>query len=158
MKYFTIDNWMHDEGPLSGTTKQYENYFLSIKKKLPKKLQEFYEKYNFFDGTIVNLSMDLLRKEGKLKMFIYDNQEVDEHEAHLFFKNLHLCVFKTNLQKHVNGPLDGFGDIGYDEIELLNDSRWELRLLFSTGIELEVQFEDFDFEILPPSPNPNVTK
>ena len=37
----------------------------------------------------------------------------------------------------------GYGDLGYDEVELLPDGAVEHRLLFSSGIELTVQFDHF---------------
>ena len=40
----------------------------------------------------------------------------------------------------------GYGDLGSDEVELLDDESWEHRLLFSSSIELSVRFRGFWFE------------
>ena len=39
----------------------------------------------------------------------------------------------------------GYGDLGYDEIDLTDDGFLEYRMLFSSGIELQVVFAGFEF-------------
>ncbi|HWX42575.1 MAG TPA: hypothetical protein VN345_15600 [Blastocatellia bacterium] len=48
--------------------------------------------------------------------------------------------------KGLVGP-NGFGDLGYDEIEVLDGGMFEHRLLFSSGIELAIMFEEFRLEV-----------
>jgi hypothetical protein len=38
------------------------------------------------------------------------------------------------------------GDLGYDEIEVLGGGMFEHRLLFSSGIELAIEFAAFHLE------------
>ena len=45
----------------------------------------------------------------------------------------------------LGGP-HGFGDLGYDEIDVGEDGPFEHRLLFSSGIELAVRFADLIIE------------
>ena len=40
----------------------------------------------------------------------------------------------------------GFGDLGYDEIEILSSGEFQQRFLFSSGIELHVTFGGFSFK------------
>ncbi len=47
-------------------------------------------------------------------------------------------------EKGLPGP-HGYGDLGYDEIDLIQPGHYEHRMLFSTGIELLVQFSEFSF-------------
>ena len=49
--------------------------------------------------------------------------------------------------KALPGP-SGYGDLGYYEIELLDDGFLEHRLLFSSGIELSIIFHEIElFEV-----------
>ena len=38
---------------------------------------------------------------------------------------------------------NGFGDLGYDEPDILENGLFQHRILFSSGIELQVDFSDF---------------
>jgi hypothetical protein len=40
------------------------------------------------------------------------------------------------------GP-HGYGDLGYDEFDVVSEGHFEHRMLFSTGIELIVRFKTF---------------
>jgi hypothetical protein len=44
----------------------------------------------------------------------------------------------------LGGPY-GYGDVGYDEIDALLNGAFVHRLLFSSGIEMEIVFEGFQF-------------
>lgn len=44
----------------------------------------------------------------------------------------------------LSGP-HGYGDLGNDEIEVLQDGSFEHRFLFSTGIELVLRFQAFSY-------------
>ncbi len=37
----------------------------------------------------------------------------------------------------------GYGTHGFDEVEILKDGSFEHRMLFSSGIEIAIQFRDF---------------
>ena len=54
----------------------------------------------------------------------------------------------TNLTSVVDNDVNGlsesgYGDHGFDEIEIVDNKLYEHRMLFSSGIELHIRFKDF---------------
>jgi hypothetical protein len=48
--------------------------------------------------------------------------------------------------KSLMGP-GGYGDFGYDEIEVLGSGLFEHRIIFSSGVELGFRFTALSFEV-----------
>jgi hypothetical protein len=46
------------------------------------------------------------------------------------------------------GP-GGYGDFGYDEIEVIGPAQFEHRILFSSGIRLVIRFAKLSFTVTP---------
>ena len=74
------------------------------------------------------------------------SREINYRFADVFIgSNPYAGVFtrkSTNPKRGLAGP-HGYGDLGYDEIEVLRDGLYEHRILFSSGIELQVRFTGF---------------
>lgn len=65
-----------------------------------------------------------------------------DRRIHLVYRGVTSFLSTADPAQGLSGP-HGYGDLGYNEIELVEARRFEHRMLFSTGIELEIQFEEF---------------
>ncbi len=154
MKYFTIDWWVDgqdlkncDSGIMK-PVEDYKNYLTSIKSKLPPSFISFEEKYFLHDATLLqlNLNKDVLT----IDLYAYesvDGKTGEEKTIQLQYEGVTNFSSKTNPDQSLPGP-EGYGDLGYDEIEVLEGNIFEHRFLFSSGIEMSVRFSNFAFEVL----------
>jgi hypothetical protein len=83
----------------------------------------------------------LLPKDGSLRI-----------ELETYTRDQRLILLYTGVDRfegfaapdvYLRGP-GGFGDLGYCEVDVLESGSFEHRLLFSTGIELIVEFRGFE--------------
>ncbi len=68
----------------------------------------------------------------------YDDGKSNLREITLSYSGVTFFESVVNQEKALPGPL-GYGDPGYDEVEILENAL-EHRILFSSGIELKIQF------------------
>ncbi len=139
MKYFTLEWWNgvqeleDDPDPLD----IYEEYFQSIKGNLPVSFQKLRDEIFLHDGNVTNLKY--FGRNGELYINLNnDDRKGNLREITLSYSGVTLFESVANQEKGLPGPL-GYGDLGYDEVEILENAI-EHRILFSSGIEFKIQF------------------
>lgn len=144
MKYFTLEWWngveeLEDEiDPLDS----YETYFQSIKGKIPVAFQQLRHEIYLHDGNVTHLKYS--GAAGELCIILNNNDSRGTLlEITLFYKGVTLFESTSDPNKGFHGPL-GYGDLGYDEIEVLGSDIFEHRILFSSGIEFKIQFNNLE--------------
>jgi len=153
MKYFTFDWW---ENPEFDPFKEYHSYIEKVLPELPSDLQRLEQKCTLHDGRITRLHIEPIQKTLELELVgACCDESLPKSYARLYrltYKELESFTSIANPKKRLGGP-GGYGDLGYDEIEVLGPGRFEHRMLFSTSIEFHVRFgsfslwyEDYDFD------------
>jgi len=156
MKYFTLDDWINDQrlenfekinGEYIQTKYSYEKYVKTIKSRLPLDFIKLLEQVCIHDGDLRYLQYDKDSDILVLRILAGDITMSKSLIVELNYIDI-ICIMSiANQQKGLPGPF-GYGDIGMDEIELLSDHTFEHRILFSSGIELRIQFENFKLKFL----------
>ncbi len=142
MKYFTSKWWAsgcEDESVF----KKYQDYYSSISSKLPNDVLTLEKEHTLHDSNIESIYSDVDNKTVTIK-FNGWNQEFNNPVVYeIIFKNV--SSFKQTL------PLDDdncLGDLGYWEYEIIG-SNIEMRMLFASGAQISVTFQDFRFSSAP---------
>jgi len=151
MKYFTLKwwtdcqqlNWQKEE--LRQPLEQYEKYFASVRKQLPPDLITLTDSGSLHDATFLSLGLDTDEREARLPLLISIREEkkpMTEKKGTLLYYGVTYFGSTENKEYSLAG-LGGHGDLGYDEVEVINAGLFEHRMLFSSGIEFTVRFSDF---------------
>jgi hypothetical protein len=153
MKYFTFDWWERSEP--TDVFKEYGAYIKKVLHELPADLRRLEQECSLHDGRIIRLHIEPIQKTLELEL-VGDccDESLPKSYARryrLTYKELESFTSIANPKRHLPGP-GGYGDLGYDEIEVLAPGRFEHRMLFSSSIEFHVRFgsfslwyEDYDF-------------
>ena len=155
MRYFTLDDWIADQDHSASVTKPpgeaaaaYASYLASIRSQLPLDLQQLLATTCLHDAALRQLEVDV---GARRVMLVLDAGTVDMTEprrVRLIYEDALGLQTLSDPARALAGPR-GYGDLGYDELEVLAPRTFEHRLLFSSGIELAVQFQDFRLGVLP---------
>lgn len=166
MKYFTKELWagfnqdLNDEKRYKSLSKKwnknlesYWDYIKSIEPKLKGHAKRFFPKMSLHDGTLKQFSIgDILPKKGhrassvgtyaEFQILLPDSDKL----VILKYKNIRKC----NIDYPSDFPLflndnNSFGDWGYDEFKLLDDSWMQHEILFSTGMVIIMEFKKFTY-------------
>jgi len=157
MKFFTIDWW-------SGEIKDdhmdsLDRYRAHIEKILPKLTEDHCRLVNevtLHDAFLRSLSVDYTDASIILNL---DGTGYDESTKSYFRRHFELRYdgvqsvrSDADPDKGLPGP-HGYGDLGYDEIDVLERGLFEHRMLFSTGITLFISHREFQlrFEDVKPT-------
>ncbi|MBZ0167315.1 MAG: hypothetical protein K8I00_10965 [Candidatus Omnitrophica bacterium] len=131
-------------------SKEYDAYLNSIMDKIPMKLRNMIELTNRFDSTL--LSFELIPNENKATLEIIAEKITSEEkytDAHMQFQYFGLVQVRSFCKLNEGHPMPlGFGDLLWEEFELLPNESIEHRLLYSSGINYCIQFTDFDYVFL----------
>lgn len=146
MKYFSLGSWDILYSDNKDATK-YEAYLDEIRMLLPKTLQSLTVRkssVSLNDGTIQSIETSL--QERQVEIHIngkwIEKTVVGSRNFRLQYKG----VTKTTslVAPNLYGLFEGgYGVHGFDEVEVLAGGLFEHRMLFSTGIEISIQFSDF---------------
>jgi hypothetical protein len=156
MKYFTLQKWIDGQNIDNINTdeifrplKNYESYLESVRNKLPVQFLPLLEKYTIHDSALRQLVIDPLARTAVMQL---DCDDIDTHDLvklTLTYKGLSSYESVADPEKGLPGP-HGYGDLGMDEIEVLPDSTYEHRIVFSSGIEVSFRFSDFSLQVNKP--------
>lgn len=159
MKYFTY-NWWAGDYPAEAKAKadalacQYAPYLESILPDLPDELQRFARKCRLHDAHLLRL--DLLPDTRELGLELVGHhygdelapeEKIPQHFLRWFrltYRGIKSFTTTGNPDRGLPGS-HGYGDLGYDEIEMVGPKFFEHRLLFSSNIEFQIRFNDFSF-------------
>jgi hypothetical protein len=146
MKFMTIDKWSGTNGDALEALKEYQRYLDSVFATLPLELQRFTSKVSLHDARMrhLRLAAGLLKLKLDGSGYQEETRSYFDRRFDLTYGGVDSLTSTADPDTGLPGP-HGYGDLGYDEIEVLANGRYEHRMLFSTGIELHVQFNEFSF-------------
>src|SRR5262245_24988929 len=125
-------------GEAGNPSAAYAGYLAAIRDRLPPDLLATEESVSLHDTRLRELR--LLPAEGTLSLGL-DSYAGDERLT-LTYTGVERFESTADPEVGLGGP-DGYGDLGYCEVDELSGGTFEHRLLFSTGIELVVVFRGF---------------
>lgn len=152
MKWFKMEGWRehnevqaHEGGvPDMGTDWDlagYTAHLESIAPRLPAELLDACSMVH--DSSLVSMHTDLRAK--RLDMLVLTARG---HE-HWVFEGAEYVRWVNNMMSLPGPP--GFGDMGYEELDIDDNGRMVVRILFSSGLELHVAFTGFRLSVEEPS-------
>lgn len=146
MKFMTIDKWSGTNGDALEALKEYQRYLDSVFATLPLELQRFTSKVSLHDARMrhLRLAAGLLKLKLDGSGYQEETRSYFDRRFDLTYGGVDSLTSTADPDTGLPGP-HGYGDLGYDEIEVLANGRYGHRMLFSTGIELHVQFNEFSF-------------
>ena len=154
MKYYTMDKWIADQDldrpgePLAfATRKAYDEYLRKVRHLLPDRLNQLPSEVCISDSNLQEFEWNLDNQSVMLLLDAGDPLMREGRVVRLHYSGVRQFNSISDPQKTLPGP-GGYGDLGYDEIEVLDQGWFEHRLLFSSGIEIAIQFQGFDYEIV----------
>ncbi|HEY1111690.1 MAG TPA: hypothetical protein VGE76_23750 [Opitutaceae bacterium] len=146
MKYFTIQWWSGEYEDQLAVFRAYDTYLAEIKPRLPGDLRRLTEDVSLHDSRLRRLT--LLSASNELSIDLDgcginpDQKSYHALKIRLAYGGVSSFESFADPDTGLPGP-HGYGDLGYDEIELLDDGLLQHRMLFSTGIEFSVTFKSF---------------
>ena len=142
----TIDKWSGTNGDALEALKEYQRYLDSVFATLPLELQRFTSKVSLHDARMrhLRLAAGLLKLKLDGSGYQEETRSYFDRRFDLTYGGVDSLTSTADPDTGLPGP-HGYGDLGYDEIEVLANGHYEHRMLFSTGIELHVQFNEFSF-------------
>lgn len=143
MKFFTLDWWcglqhLEDYDPLP----DYQKYLATIRERLPEGLLALQETISLHDAILRSLKYSNQNNSLTLQ---FDADDGADGYRQFTIRYIDIVSFNTvaDSERGLRGP-HGFGHLGYDEADISAEGNFEHRLLFSTGIEMQIVFRDFD--------------
>lgn len=142
----TIEKWTGANGTALEALKEYGQYLDSVFATLPAELQRFTSKVSLHDARMrhLHLAAGILKLKLDGSGYQAEPRSYFKRRFELTYEGVHSLTSTADPEAGLPGP-HGYGDLGYDEIEVLANGGYEHRMLFSTGIELHVQFTEFSF-------------
>jgi hypothetical protein len=144
MKYFTLSWWAGDTEDSLAVFDDYRRYLDSVSGSLPADLRRLSVDVSLHDAHLRRLHL----ADSTLELHL-DGCGFDQNSRAYFDRKLRLtyrgvCMLTSTADPKagLGGP-HGYGDLGYDEVEVIEPNVYEHRMLFSSGIELHVRFSDF---------------
>lgn len=145
MKHFTF-KWWSGECPDDGVADAYWQYIESVKARFPSLVQSFITEHTLHDSRLLSLEVNTEQKELQIRLNGFNMSFNNQLAFALRYKGLRRFLSLGNTGYPLGGP-GGFGDLGYDEFEILDNGFFVHRLLFSTGIEIQIEFATFDYKV-----------
>jgi hypothetical protein len=150
MKFFTIEWWSGETNYDASIFDRYQIFINSFLDRLPADHRRLATELSLHDAHLLNLVAALDRRTVQLHLdgrgFNATNKSYFGRRFTLTYSGVTKIETTANPTKGLPGP-HGFGDLGYDEIELLDSGSIEHRMLFSTGIVLSIQHSDFSIAL-----------
>jgi hypothetical protein len=139
MRFFTMAWWSGVQTEDDGDpATDYAAHLSAIRELLPPDLLDTEESVSLHDTRLRQLR--LLLTDGSLELGL--ESYAGDGWFTLMYGGVELFESEADPRTGLSGP-SGYGDLGYCEIDVLPEGRFEHRLLFSTGIELRVTFQSF---------------
>ena len=146
LKYFSIQWWSFEVEDSQKPVDEYQAYIESILEELPDALKQLAREVSLHDAHLRTFHFDstanILRLEFDCLGFDPSTKEYYRRKTLLSYQDVSSIVSTSDPKAGLCGP-HGYGDLGYDEIEIIAPGHYEHRMLFSTGIEIQVQFSTF---------------
>jgi hypothetical protein len=147
MQFFTLDWWFG----LQGGAREFDNedpmprfreHLDAIRERLPRALLELHETVSLHDA---NLRILVYASQDNALTLVFDGYDGNGGFRRLTLRYSDVASFKSTDDpgRGLSGP-PGYGDLGYDEPDIMPDGRIVHRLLFSSGIEMQVIFRELE--------------
>lgn len=144
VRFFTLEWWCGlQSGDLSNNpADEYRSYLETIRDRLPPGLLALQESVSLHDGRLREL--ELSPSTGTLSLIIDSDDGSGGLRRHVL-RYRSVTSFRSFADPDVGlaGP-HGYGDWGYDEAAVTEAGEIVHRILFSSGVEFEVKFGDFE--------------
>lgn len=146
MNYFSIKCWS-DYEQITSIRESYYSYIDNVISQLPKSLKSLTGgggNISLNDANVKSLAISL---ENSTVDIVMDGKWIQGVATglrvfHLSYTGVTQMV--SVIDPDVDGLSEsGYGDHGFDEIEVLENNLYEHRMLFSSGIELRIRFHNF---------------
>ena len=147
MQWMTMA-WWRGETPQESAA-GYWKHFDAIRDRLPKNLRRFHEEVTLHDGKITCFNIDFERKTVEIELLGYEWQpgKLPDSECrwNLIYNNVQFLKTIADPDGGLGGP-SGFGDLGYDELDVTIEGVVIHRMVFSTSVEMAIGFRSMKFE------------
>src|SRR5262249_14988882 len=145
VRFFTMEWWCEVQ---SGKTArdphtEYRSHFESIRNRLAVTLQTFVDGVSLHDGEL----RELVLSPPACALVLL----IDADDGLGGRREFRLCYGRVSLLRNTAASnlgfrgRTGFGDWGYDEVDVTDDGDFEHRILFASGIEITIQFATFEW-------------
>lgn len=144
MKFFTLEWWcgIQEDDLDNDPAANYLQYLATIRDKLPAGLVALQESVSLHDGNLRELMLSI--PEATLSMIVdADDGTGGLRKFSLRYSGVSMFRSIADPETGLGGP-HGYGDWGYDEADVTEAGELQHRILFSSGIEINVQFTGFD--------------
>jgi hypothetical protein len=146
VKFFTRERWASDDyADWERARTAYNKYLESIRSRLPPALSLLAFGVSLHDANLNSLHVDTAAQE---LTFILDGYEfvngIPEIPRRYELRYHGVTDFRADKDSDGARELLDRQDLGYVELELLESSLFEHRMLFSSGTELSIRFRHFD--------------
>jgi hypothetical protein len=132
VRYFTLAWWLT---PDESAAAEYARHLSAIRDRLPPDLLATQESVSLHDSRLRELAVSPVAATARL---VLESHRGDERLI-LSYSGVEAFESAANPDVGLRGP-HGYGDFGYDEVDVLPGGSFEHRMLFSSGIELRVVF------------------
>jgi hypothetical protein len=141
LKYFTSEWWGLRDGPADpDPVPLYRAYYESVRSVLPPDLAAAHDVEPLHDATLHSVDLDGAASVLRIALTVHEAKR--SRPLTLVYSGV--SSFRTVVDGSGScGSPNAFGDLGYDEVEVLDVGHFEHRLLFASGIELHVRFKEF---------------
>ena len=150
MRFFTLADWCGEWGRGNDPQAEYASHLDGIRDRLPPQLLALQETISLHDTRL--RTFVLLPPDGSLRIEL--SSYSGEERIELVYQGVERFESSADPAMGLRGP-HGYGDLGYDEVDVLPDGTFEHRILFSTGIEFRIVFRGFDLVMGTRTTNPN---
>lgn len=143
MRFFTMAWWCGCQTGYAGDAfADYAAHLAAIRNRLPADLLALQESVSLHDGRLREL--DYSPATGAIRMLIDgDDGAGGLRRLNLSYRDVTFFRSFADPDEGLPGP-QGFGDLGYDEVDVAENGEIVHRILFSSGIEFVVQFTGFE--------------
>ena len=140
MKYFTKE-WWASGGEDERCIYAYSEYLDSVRGDLPSGVVDLIDNHTLHDSTLISIAVDVNRQTIEMITSGWDCKFANKLIYTLSF--LGLTSFRMLAEDGVkeNFEANGIGDLGYYEFEISPEHEVEARMLFSSGAEMIINFE-----------------
>ncbi len=144
MKYFT-KKWWVSGGETTDLVDEYNSYIKSVKKSLPDGVCQILDEHTLHDALIIHISVNLENRDVHLKFTGWDNKFENRVNYMIGLRDVGIIDIVSPDGINATSGID-FGDVGYYEFEVLQEGIIELRMIFSSYVELTVEFKSLDLQ------------
>lgn len=150
MKFFTLAWWSSACEDSDALFRKYQVFVADFFDRLPDSYQRLHRDLSLHDSRLRRFDADYRHQTLEIHLDGHGFDRTDnsyfERKFTLRYYDVKQVLTVSDPQQGLPGP-HGYGDLGYDEIELLSSGELEHRLLFSSGIVLTVRHGGFKIDV-----------